>query len=107
MVNEKTGEDYGWFFTQYLYTRKVPMLAYYWDGTDLYYRWDNVDSTFKMPAEIMLDGLVKINLQPTDKIQKIAISSLTYQKISFNNYTELFGMDENKTVKKEFLKQQK
>jgi len=99
MVNEKTGADYSWFFKQYLYDRKAPVLEYYWNSTDFYYRWANVDSTFKMPAEIMLDKLVKINLKPTNKTQKISIDRKTYKEISFNNYTELFGVEENKKLR--------
>src|SRR5207253_543599 len=52
MVNEKAGEDYAWFFNQYLYKREVPFLEYYWDKTNFYYRWKYVDSTFKMEADI-------------------------------------------------------
>ncbi|MBI4944996.1 MAG: M1 family metallopeptidase [Bacteroidetes bacterium] len=100
MVNEKTGEDYEWFFKQYLYERKTPILEYYWDGTDFYYHWKNVDPTFKMSAELMLDNLVKVNLKPTVKVQKIAVSSLTYKEISFNNYTKLFGIEKNKRLRK-------
>lgn len=102
LVNEKTGKDYAWFFNQYLYNRKAPFLEYYWDGTDFYYRWKNVDATFTMPAEIALDGLVKKTLKPTNKIQKISISSKSYKEITFNNYTELFGLTENKKLKKIF-----
>jgi len=103
MVNEKTGSDYSWFFHQYLNKREAPFLEYYWDGTNFYYRWKYVGADFKMPAEISLDGLVKINLKPTDKIQKIAISSQSYKEISFNNYTALFGVEENKKLKRESL----
>lgn len=100
MVNEITDRDYTWFFRQYLNKREAPFLEYYWDGLDFYYRWKYVDADFKMPAEISLDGLITINLKPTDKIQKIAISSQTYKEISFNNYTELFGVEQNKKLKK-------
>ena len=104
MVNEKTGDNYNWFFKQYLYDRKSPMLEYYWDGADFYYRWENVDSTFKMPAEIILDKLVRINLKPTTYIQKISISSQTYKEIDFYNYMELFGTKKNKKLRREFPK---
>ena len=100
VVNEKTGDDYTWFFNQYLYKREAPFLEYYWDKTNFYYRWKYVDSTFKMPAEIALDGLVKITLKPTKKIQKMEIDGKAYKEINFNNYTELFGITENKKLKK-------
>ncbi|HEY4799904.1 MAG TPA: M1 family metallopeptidase, partial [Bacteroidia bacterium] len=103
LVNEKTGDDYNWFFNQYLYKREAPFLEYFWDGTDLYYQWKYVDASFKMPAQIMLDGLVQIQLKPTNEIQKMPIDGKTYKEISFNNYTELFGVEQNKNLKKQFL----
>ena len=102
LVNEKTGEDYTWLFNQYLYKREAPFLEYYWDRADFFYRWEYTDATFKMPAEIALDGLIKITLKPTDKIQKIQIDGKAYKEISFNNYTELFGIKENKKLMKQF-----
>ena len=103
MVNEKTGSDYNWFFNQYLYKREAPFLEYYWDGKDLYYRWKFVDATFKMPAVISLDGIVRVSLKPTDKIQKIPVDGKTYKEISFDNYTEFFGTEENKKLKSSFI----
>ncbi len=104
-VNDKTGEDYTWFFNQYLYKREAPFLEYCWDGIDFYYRWKFVDSTFKLPAEISLDGLVLLNLKPAKHIQKMPVSGTSYKDISFNNYTKLFGLRKNKKLKKEFLRQ--
>jgi aminopeptidase N len=100
VVNEKTSDDYTWFFNQYLHKRETPFLEYYWDGVNFFYRWKYVDATFKMPAEISLDGLITITLKPTNQLQKIAIDKNTYKKISFNNYTELFGLKENKRLRK-------
>ena len=102
LVNEKSKTDYSWFFNQYLYKRESPFLEYYWDETTFYYKWKYTDASFSMPAEIALDGLVKITLHPTNKVQQIAISAKTYKEITFNNYTEFFGVQENKKLKKEF-----
>jgi hypothetical protein len=52
-----------------------------------------------MPVEILLDEVVKITLTPTNTLQKTSISSATYKEISFNNYTKLFGLKENKRLK--------
>ena len=103
MVNEKTNNDYGWFFKQYLYTRKAPMLEYYWDGNKFYYKWDGVDADFKMPVDILLDNVVKVTLTPkkSDKlVQVVPISKDTYKEISFDNYTKLFGVIKNKKLRK-------
>ena len=80
-VNEKTGKDYSWYFNQYLYSEKQPMLEWRWippnemaeyrnkvnyvlDLTDtvetlaqvsyMQLRWNNVDTSFKMPISFML-----------------------------------------------------
>lgn len=99
LVNEKTGEDYNWFFNQYLYKRQTPFLEYFWNGTEFFYRWKYTDDSFKMPVEILLDGQVKITLQPTTDVQKIEIDGKAYKEISFNNYTKLFGTISNKKLK--------
>jgi len=54
LVNFKTGKNYDWFFNQYLFDRRVPILKYYssysrLDGFNVYYYWDNVNKDFKMP----------------------------------------------------------
>ncbi|MCQ2959657.1 MAG: M1 family metallopeptidase [Bacteroidales bacterium] len=80
-VNEKTGEDYSWYFKQYLYDERIPTLQYRWipreemakyrdkvsymlDFTDneeelapisyLQLKWTNVDSDFKMPVSFIM-----------------------------------------------------
>lgn len=102
VVNEKTNTDYNWFFNQYLYSRKAPMLEYFWDGKDFFFKWSDVLPDFKMPAEIILDNTVKVNLKPSAKIQKVAISKEAYKEISFNDAYLLYGLKENKKLKKKF-----
>ena len=80
-VNEKTGTDYSWYFNQYLYSEKQPVLEWRWiprnemaeyrdkvaftlDVTDtietlapvsyMQLRWKNVDTSFKMPITFIL-----------------------------------------------------
>lgn len=101
-VNEKTQHDYNWFFNQYLYKRESPFLEYYWDENFFYYRWKYTDATFVMPTEIGLDGLVRTTLNPTTQLQRIPISGKTYKEITFNIYTELFGVIQNKHLSKEW-----
>jgi len=100
VVNELTKDDYTWFFKQYLYSRKAPVLEYYWDGKYFFYRWKNVDTTFRMPAEILLDGAVKIKLSPSTSTQKVPVSKETYKEIIFNDYIAFFGTEKNKKLKK-------
>lgn len=105
MVNEKTGTNYNWFFNQYLHKREAPFLEHSWDGTDFYYRWNYVGPDFTMPAQISLDGLVVLSLKPTASVQKIPVNGKTYKKVAFNNFTTLFGTQENKKLKKIFRQQ--
>ena len=103
VVNEKTNDEYAWFFKQYLYKREAPILEYYWDGQKFYYRWDKVDADFKMPVEIMLDNSLKITLYPkkSDNLVQITpISRDTYKAISFDNIMRLYGVRENKKLRK-------
>lgn len=103
VVNEKTNNDFGWFFKQYLHNRKSPVLEYYWDGKSFFYRWDCVDADFKMPVEIILDNVVKISLTPkkSDKlVQVVPISKDAYKEISFDDYMRLYGVKENKKLGK-------
>ena len=72
-VNEKTGQDYSWYFKQYLYRAEAPTLEvavipakkfdatrdpflnFASDSTEhrfLYFRWANVDDDFTMPITI-------------------------------------------------------
>lgn len=71
VVNAKTGKDYTWFFRQYLYDRKVPVLEYYFDAKEakLYYKWKNVDAgmNFKMPVTIQVGPEKKITVHPMIK----------------------------------------
>ncbi len=58
MVNQKTGQDYHWFFKQYLSSRQVPKLVYYLEvkantrDQVLYFKWENVATDFVMPIYI-------------------------------------------------------
>jgi len=100
VVNEKTNEDYTWFFDQFLYRREAPVFEYFWVGEDFYYRWTQVGDNFKMPVNIMLDNIVTKNLTPTTNIQKASISKSTYKEISFNDFMLLYSVKENKALKK-------
>lgn len=101
MVNEKTNSDYNWFFKQYLYKRESPVLEYYWDGSKFYYRWNGVDADFRMPVDILLDNVVRISIMPKpseQSVQVIAVSRQSYNQISFDNLSQLFGTRKNRKL---------
>lgn len=91
-VTEKTGIDYSWYFKQYLYSAKVPILEWRWipseekkqyyDKVDytldltkklddkayvsmLQLRWTNVDSTFKLPLPLKVVDSSEQEFTPT------------------------------------------
>ncbi len=100
IVNEKTNYDFNWFFNQYLYNRKAPVFEYWWEGENFFYRWNNVNTDFKMPIELMLDGIVKKTLVPRGFVQKASISKASYKQISFNDFKMLYAVEENKALRK-------
>lgn len=74
LVNGKTGKDYTWFFEQYLYKRKIPVLEFYWsDNGDLYYRWTGVNENFKMPLEVTVNKRVRFTISPSTAVAKTRI----------------------------------
>lgn len=75
LVNERTGQDYGWFFKQYLYNRKVPVLEYnLGKNGELLYRWAETGEDFKMPLKI-INGGIAYNLSPTSKTQTVTLAA--------------------------------
>jgi len=60
IVNDVTGQDYGWFFKAYLYNAALPVLTQTRDGDSLNLQWTTGDETaFPMPVEIEIDGVVQ------------------------------------------------
>ena len=72
-VNEKTNEDYWYFAEQYFYTPNQPKLEYYQSDSNFYYRWNNVNSNFKMPLHLLVNGK-EIRVFPNQEYQSLAIS---------------------------------
>jgi aminopeptidase N len=105
VVNRLTGEDYNWFFNQYLYKHKVPFLEFeYTDEGEFYYRWTAVDDDFtRLPILINFPGTNELTtLYPTTKIQlyKPQLNgNLPLEPTVLNNET-LFGFKRNKKLVK-------
>lgn len=86
LVNAKTGKDYTWFFNQYLYKRKIPVLEFYWsDHGDLYYRWSGVNEDFKMPLEVTVNGMVRFTITPSTEM---AIARIPVENINSSTTIE-------------------
>ncbi len=58
-MTEKVGIDLNPFFNQYLRDTRIPTLEYYFQNNQLFYRWANCVSDFKIPIKISLNGVEK------------------------------------------------
>lgn len=60
IINDVTGQDYGWFFRGYLYNAALPVLTQTREGGALKLEWATGDGgVFPMPLEIEIDGRVQ------------------------------------------------
>ena len=102
IVNEKTGEDYQWFFNQYLYNNFAPEFEYGVSlSGSLYYRWNNVSEDFdKLKVRMKSQGKI-IELSPSTKVQKLVLPKTAYGawNIEFlGRENGLIAFKENKRV---------
>lgn len=78
-VNLKTGEDYTWFFNQYLYDYRAPILDLHISFDNIvYYRWRDTNKDFKMPIYILIDKK-RYKLNPSNEVKKFEIHNLGYR----------------------------
>lgn len=70
-VNRVTGADYNWFFDQYLYSNKVPVLEYGVREGSIWHRWVDVDTAFdnKLEVEFVLSNGKRIKVKPASYVQ--------------------------------------
>ena len=107
-VNEVTGDDYTWFFDQYLYQHKVPFLEYeYTEEGEFYYRWTEVVKNFNgLPIWVTFPNAEEqVKLYPTTEAQLYKPNlgkALPLQPTIINDKT-LFGIDRNRKLAKAYL----
>jgi aminopeptidase N len=78
--NKESGIDLTSVFNQYLTTTKIPKLVLSKSGSNLSYEWQNVNSDFKMPVDIVVNEKT-IRLHPTNSKQIMKID----KKIELEN----------------------
>ena len=71
-VEEKTGTDYLYFSEQYLYSPNQPELEYYKTDSSFSYRWNNVNDSFVMPMDLLVNGVEK-RVLPNQEFQSFDI----------------------------------
>lgn len=102
LVNRKTGKNYQWFFNQYLYNRKAPILEYFMTAEGLYYRWTETAEDFNMPVELITPSGDRITLYPT---RKTKLKRIRETQFSFNQQEILFGLKENLKLNRDYTPQ--
>jgi aminopeptidase N len=91
-ISKKTNLDLTAFFEQYLRTIKVPELAYYMEGNELHYKWNNTVPGFKMPVKVTLDNEMYVFLYPENDWKSISTKYLKEKNFKVdkdNFYVEL------------------
>lgn len=101
-VDKITGQDYGWFFKQYLYNNKAPILEYGIKQNNLWYRWTDTDSTFsKLQIDLVLSNGKRISVTPTCHVQKFGLEEdEEHMQVRPDNSKALFGIRKNNKLYK-------
>jgi len=101
LVNKKTGEDWNWFFHQYLQNNFAPELVYNTDARgNLIYKWVNVYPEFnKLKVRVKFrNGTIVIT--PSSQIQKLELNDnqigVEGIRIDYNSY---FALSYDKKLK--------
>ena len=71
-VENKTKINLNYFFEQYFFDKRVPILEYFQEGNELHYRWANTLINFVMPINVEINGLEK-RLYPNAEKQTLNI----------------------------------
>jgi aminopeptidase N len=104
LVNSITGQNFNWFFNQYLYDRHVPTLEQFvsFDGF-IYHRWSNCNPDFKMELDVEINN-VKYHIKPTTVLSRTEIHKTGIEhNYSFDNYAKYYRWNkENHELEKEY-----
>jgi aminopeptidase N len=90
LVNKKTGNDFNWFFNQYLFSRICPKLIYNYSYDYINrhyiirYKWENVGNGFKLPVKFTTET-EEYTLYPTSEIQHLVVKPSAYLSFNKNN----------------------
>jgi len=77
-VNKITNTDYNWYFKQFLYDRRAPILEYRVvksdeESVNIEMRWQNVANDFVLPVLVEVND-IPVRLKPTTTIQEFVLS---------------------------------
>jgi len=88
-IEQKTKLQLKAFFDQYLRTKNVPVLEYYWEDDVLFYRWNGVVEGFEMPVRIADSD---IWLQPTENWRKIELNKNLKNQFTIDRNFYIYSM---------------
>lgn len=95
--NEKLGEDYSWYFDQYLYHSAIPAFEYKFKGGlfgkgKFSYRWDTDNEEFKMPLKVSFGEGTEQTLKPVKEWQTLPLKKKEFKKLSVSKKHYLIRM---------------
>ena len=74
-INKSSHQDFTWFFDQYLYSAKPPILEFYLEKHKkkfyLSYRWNNTREDFKMDIPLQFKPSERIYISPTNTFKTL------------------------------------
>ncbi|MFD1551768.1 M1 family peptidase [Putridiphycobacter roseus] len=100
LVNEKTKDNYNWFFNHYLYNNEAPSLSYYIsDQGILHYKWSNTLPEFNQLKLGLTTQNKEYTITPTHKVQQFTLpkSEDGYWHFNFSNEV-LFAIIKDKSL---------
>ena len=95
-VEEKYGSSMSYFFKQYFYDNKIPLLEYYQDKGKLYFTWKNVHESFVMPLDIEVNGVEKRITPESSRVNSISIKD--FSVIHIRDWEFLIEKRKNKSL---------
>ena len=71
---DKTDYDYRNVFAQYLTTVQIPQLRFYFEGDQLFYKWENCIEGFNLPIARSDLRTASLKIFPTEEWQSVALT---------------------------------
>lgn len=104
-VNRQTGQDFNWFFDQFLFDRHIPIFEYFLNGKgELYFRWADTHPDFSgMPVRFWLgQRLIEVVPRPTIQRVDLGVRGWAHTLIELQDSFTLHGARKNRRLMKEF-----
>jgi aminopeptidase N len=94
-VESKIKINLKYFFDQYFYDHRVPILEYYQEKENLYYKWTDTVNNFSMPIDVEVNGTEK-RIYPTKELQVETIKE--FSVIHFRDWEFLYDKKMNANI---------